>query len=50
MSDDFWRWAGKTINKTQQTMDQARKEAERLAREAQKQLDESGKGAKSAVA
>lgn len=45
MSDDFWRWAGKT----QQTMDEARKEAERLAREAQKQLDEAGKVAKSAA-
>lgn len=49
MSDDFWRWAGKTISKTQQTMDEARKEAERLAREAQKQLDEAGKVAKSAA-
>jgi hypothetical protein len=49
MSDDFWRWAGKTIGKTQQTMDEARKEAERLAREAQKQLDEAGKVAKSAA-
>lgn len=47
MSDDFWRWAGKAISKTQQTADEARKEIERLAREGQKQLDEAGKVAKS---
>ncbi|NJN17766.1 MAG: hypothetical protein HC822_16590 [Oscillochloris sp.] len=34
MSDEFWRWAGKTLGKTQQTLEEARKEAERLAEEA----------------
>lgn len=39
MSNDFWRWAGETLGKTQQTIDEARKEAERLAREAQKESE-----------
>ncbi len=34
MSDDFWRWAGKTIGQAQQTFEDARAEAERLARAA----------------
>lgn len=50
MNDDLWSWAGRTIGKTQQSVDEARKEAERLAREAQKQLDEAGKAAKGVAA
>lgn len=34
MSDDFWRWAGKTLGQAQQTFEEARAEAERLARKA----------------
>lgn len=34
MSDDFWRWAGKTFGQAQQTFEEARTEAERLARKA----------------
>lgn len=50
MSDDFWRWAGKTISKTQQTLDEARADVERLAREAQERLDEAGTTAKGVAA
>ena len=40
---DFWSKAGKLIGQTQLTIEQARKEAERLAQMAQGQLDEAGK-------
>ncbi|MEI8165281.1 MAG: hypothetical protein WCG26_02845 [Chloroflexales bacterium] len=42
---DFWGDLGKTIGMSQQALDAARKEAERLAREAQQQLEGVGKAA-----
>lgn len=50
MSDDFWRKAGKALGKVQQTADEARKEAERLAREAQAQLGAAGRAAQGLAA
>jgi hypothetical protein len=50
---DFWGELGKTIGKTQHTLDQARKEAERLAREAGKVVQdvavEAGRGMSDAL-
>lgn len=50
---DFWDELGKTIDKTQQALDAARKEAERVAREAGKVAQdvaaEAGRGVSSAI-
>ncbi|MBP1468423.1 hypothetical protein EYB53_022110 [Candidatus Chloroploca sp. M-50] len=50
MSDDFWGWAGKMIGKTQYQLEEGRKEADRLTREAQTRLAQAGKAVKATTA